>query len=292
MSNSATVPSLWDDKKAANLDEPGLLLYRSNLLGADLRITNFGGGNTSAKVTTKDPLTGDDVTVLWVKGSGGDIGSMKLDGFATLYMDKLECAEEALQEPRSGRRDGARAQPLHLQSQSARALDRHLPAWLSCPMPMSITSIPTRSSPLPPRRTRAPDQGDLRRRDGLPALAAPGHRSRHQARRHGRGAIPKLSASCSAATASSPGRKTAKDCYETTLRIINKAAVWLERERQASPLFGGETVKRLAGAGAAQGGRAALMPEIRGRISKRRDARSAISTDAPRGAGIRELQAA
>ena len=90
MSNSVTVPSLWDDAKAANLDEPGLLLYRSNLLGADLRITNFGGGNTSAKVEMKDPLTGEPVTVLWVKGSGGDIGSMKLDGFATLYMDKLE----------------------------------------------------------------------------------------------------------------------------------------------------------------------------------------------------------
>ena len=55
----------------------------------DLRITNFGGGNTSAKVTHKDPLSGEDVQVLWVKGSGGDIGSMKLDGFATLYMTKL-----------------------------------------------------------------------------------------------------------------------------------------------------------------------------------------------------------
>ena len=90
MSNTVTVPSLWDEAKAAALDEPGLLLYRSNLLGADLRITNFGGGNTSAKVGMADPLTGAPVTVLWVKGSGGDIGSMKLDGFATLYMDKLE----------------------------------------------------------------------------------------------------------------------------------------------------------------------------------------------------------
>ena len=72
------------------LDEPGLLLYRSNLLGADLRITNFGGGNTSAKIEMTDPLTGKPVTVLWVKGSGGDLGSMKLDGFATLYLDKLE----------------------------------------------------------------------------------------------------------------------------------------------------------------------------------------------------------
>ena len=87
--NSDLLKSLWDDAKAKTLDEPGLLLYRSNLLGADLRITNFGGGNTSAKVKQQDPLTGEEVEVLWVKGSGGDIGSMQLDGFATLYMDKL-----------------------------------------------------------------------------------------------------------------------------------------------------------------------------------------------------------
>ena len=85
----APLPDLWDDAHAAGLDEPGLLLYRSNLLGSDLRITNFGGGNTSAKLDAKDPLTGEPVEVLWVKGSGGDLGSMKLDGFATLYLDKL-----------------------------------------------------------------------------------------------------------------------------------------------------------------------------------------------------------
>ena len=85
----APLPNLWDDEQAASLDEPGLLLYRSNLLGSDLRITNFGGGNTSAKLAATDPLTGAPIQVLWVKGSGGDIGSMKLDGFSTLYMDKL-----------------------------------------------------------------------------------------------------------------------------------------------------------------------------------------------------------
>src|ERR1700674_4137987 len=84
------LPDLWNDAHAADLDEPGLLLYRSNLLGSDLRITNFGGGNTSAKLTMTDPLTQKPTTVLWVKGSGGDLGSMKRDGFATLYMDKLE----------------------------------------------------------------------------------------------------------------------------------------------------------------------------------------------------------
>src|SRR6267143_524274 len=82
--------NLWDAGKARSLSEPERLLYRSNLLGSDLRITNFGGGNTSAKVMQRDPLCGLDVEVLWVKGSGGDLGSMKLDGFATLYMSKLE----------------------------------------------------------------------------------------------------------------------------------------------------------------------------------------------------------
>ena len=84
-----TIENLWDEARAARLSEQELLLYRSNLLGADLRITNFGGGNTSAKVEMTDPLTKKPVQVLWVKGSGGDIASMKLDGFATLYMDKL-----------------------------------------------------------------------------------------------------------------------------------------------------------------------------------------------------------
>jgi rhamnose utilization protein RhaD (predicted bifunctional aldolase and dehydrogenase) len=86
---NATPFPTWDDARASQLDEAGLLLYRSNLLGSDLRITNYGGGNTSAKISQKDPLTGGQVEVLWVKGSGGDVGSMKLDGFATLYMDKL-----------------------------------------------------------------------------------------------------------------------------------------------------------------------------------------------------------
>ena len=86
----APLPDLWDDEHAASLDDPGKLLYRSNLLGSDLRITNFGGGNTSAKLTANDPLSGVPTQVLWVKGSGGDIGSMKLDGFSTLYLDKLD----------------------------------------------------------------------------------------------------------------------------------------------------------------------------------------------------------
>src|SRR5580698_896504 len=85
----------WDPTVAAGLDEPELLRYRSNLLGSDLRITNFAGGNTSSKVIELDPLTGNPVEVLWVKGSGGDLGSIKRAGFATLYQEKLLALERS-----------------------------------------------------------------------------------------------------------------------------------------------------------------------------------------------------
>jgi rhamnose utilization protein RhaD (predicted bifunctional aldolase and dehydrogenase)/NAD(P)-dependent dehydrogenase (short-subunit alcohol dehydrogenase family) len=80
---------LWDEKLAKTLDPADLLRYRSNLLGADLRITNFGGGNTSSKLEETDPLDGQKKKVLWVKGSGGDLGSIKVQGLATLYLDKV-----------------------------------------------------------------------------------------------------------------------------------------------------------------------------------------------------------
>jgi rhamnose utilization protein RhaD (predicted bifunctional aldolase and dehydrogenase) len=84
----------WDDAVATKLDEPELLRYRSNLLGSDLRITNFGGGNTSSKLDQVDPVDGQTKQVLWVKGSGGDLGSIKRAGFATLYMEKLLALEK------------------------------------------------------------------------------------------------------------------------------------------------------------------------------------------------------
>ena len=90
----------WDPKVAAALDEPELLRYRSNLLGADLRLTNFAGGNTSSKITETDPLTGEAVEVLWVKGSGGDLGSIKRSGFATLYEQKLLALEKRYRGPK------------------------------------------------------------------------------------------------------------------------------------------------------------------------------------------------
>ncbi|HUI31917.1 MAG TPA: bifunctional aldolase/short-chain dehydrogenase [Candidatus Acidoferrales bacterium] len=85
------VSYLWSEAKASELsgDEVALLVYRSNLLGTDLRITNYGGGNTSCKAVGKDPLMGKDVEVMWVKGSGGDLGTMTKSGLAALYVDRL-----------------------------------------------------------------------------------------------------------------------------------------------------------------------------------------------------------
>ncbi len=80
----------WDDGVTRALDPAELLRYRSNVLGSDLRITNFGGGNTSSKLTGTDPLDGSQQTTLWIKGSGGDIGSIQRSGFATLYLSKLQ----------------------------------------------------------------------------------------------------------------------------------------------------------------------------------------------------------
>src|SRR5688500_5280966 len=82
---------LWDDARAESMagDEVALMLYRSNLLGADLRLTNYGGGNTSCKLMAKDPLTGGDLEVMWVKGSGGDLGTLKRSGLSGLYVDRL-----------------------------------------------------------------------------------------------------------------------------------------------------------------------------------------------------------
>src|ERR1700759_3532215 len=86
------VSYLWNDEEATKLagDDVALLVYRSNLLSADLRLTNYGGGNTSCKIQAKDPLTGTETPVMWVKGSGGDLGTLKKSGLAALYLDRLQ----------------------------------------------------------------------------------------------------------------------------------------------------------------------------------------------------------
>jgi rhamnulose-1-phosphate aldolase/alcohol dehydrogenase len=265
MSNSATVPSLWDDKKAANLDEPGLLLYRSNLLGADLRITNFGGGNTSAKVKMKDPLTGGDVTVLWVKGSGGDIGSMKLDGFATLYMDKLESLKGLY---KSLDQEDAMVHALNhcIYNLNSRApsIDTCLHGYVPYAHVDHVHSdavIAIAASKDSERLTKeifGSEMGYLPwQRPGIDL----GIKLGEMAKAH-----PEYVGVVLGSHGLFTWANDARTCYDTTLRIINKAAVWLERNGK-KPAFKGEEVKSLPDVERRKVARR-LLPEIRGRISK------------------------
>ena len=95
------VKYLWNDDEANSLEGVDRLVYRSNKLGEDLTLTNTGGGNTTSKLQEKDPLTGEDVEVLWLKGSGGDLRTAKRDGFASLYLDKVRAMRSIYENARN-----------------------------------------------------------------------------------------------------------------------------------------------------------------------------------------------
>jgi rhamnulose-1-phosphate aldolase/alcohol dehydrogenase len=263
--NALLLESQWNDAKAKSLDEPGLLLYRSNLLGADLRITNFGGGNTSAKVQATDPLTGQPVTVLWVKGSGGDIGSMKLDGFATLYQDKLESLKGIYT---SLDQEDAMVHALNhcIFNLNARApsIDTCLHGYVPYAHVDHVHSdaviaiAAAEDSDTLTKKVFGEEMGYLPwQRPGIDLGIKLGEMAKKN---------PKLVGVVLGSHGLFTWANTAKSCYETTLRIINKAAVWLEETRKR-PSFMGEKVKSLS-----ESERRAvalrLMPEIRGRISE------------------------
>ena len=269
--------SLWDDTHAKSLDEPGLLLYRSNLLGADLRITNFGGGNTSAKVTHQDPLTGADVKVLWVKGSGGDIGSMKLEGFATLYMDRLESLKGLY---KSMEQEDAMVHALNHCIFNLNARAPSIDTCLHGYVPFThvdhvhadavIAIAAAEDSEALTRKVFGDEMGYLPwQRPGIDLGIKLGNMA---------AANPKLVGVVLGSHGLFTWGDTAKACYDTTLRIINKAAVWLD-ENRSKPAFKGEKLKSLS-----QADRKAvalrLMPAIRGRISQEQH-KVGHFTDAP-----------
>jgi rhamnulose-1-phosphate aldolase/alcohol dehydrogenase len=262
---TSAIPDLWDDKIAASLSEPGLLLYRSNLLGSDLRITNFGGGNTSAKVKMTDPLTRKEETVLWVKGSGGDLGSMKLDGFSTLYLDKLYALKDLYRgiahedemvdylphctfnlNPRAASIDT----PLHGFVPALHVDHMHADAVIAIAAAQDTEKLT--------RDIFGDEMGYLPwQRPGFDLGLKLGEMAEKN---------PHFVGVVLGAHGLFTWGKTAKESYQTTLRIINKAADWLEAHR-AKPSFKGarfDSLERQARADAAK----CLMPEIRGRISK------------------------
>ena len=266
VAQSRLLENRWDDAKAATMDEPGKLLYRSNLLGSDKRITNYGGGNTSAKVEETDPLTGEKVQVLWVKGSGGDVGTIKLDGFATLYQDKLD----ALKGIYKGVEDE----------------DRMVGFLPHCTFNLNprAASIDT-----PLHGFVAFKHVDHMHPDAIIAIAASKNSRELTAEIFGGeiGWLPwrrpgfQLGLDLEAFVKSNPNAKgvileshglftwadDAKACYETTLAIINKAIEWLDQKTAGKPAFGGAVAQSLP-VSERRAIAARLMPEIRGLIGK------------------------
>ncbi|MGQ8631374.1 bifunctional rhamnulose-1-phosphate aldolase/short-chain dehydrogenase [Agrobacterium sp. DKPNP3] len=263
---SRLLESRWDDAYAKTLDEPGKLLYRSNLLGADKRITNYGGGNTSAKVLEVDPLTGEKVRVMWVKGSGGDVGTIKLDGFATLYLEKLE----ALKGIYKGVEDE----------------DRMVGFLPHCTFNLN----PRAASIDTPLHGFVPyDHVDHMHPDAIIAIAASKNSKELTQQIFGDeiGWLPwrrpgfQLGLDLEAFVKANPGAKgvvleshglftwdnDAKACYELTLAIINKAIEWFAEKTEGKVIFGGAVAKSLPIA-ERRAIAARLMPEIRGRIGR------------------------
>ncbi len=260
--------NLWDDARAAGMSESEKLLYRSNLLGSDKRVTNFGGGNTSAKVMERDPLTGQMVEVLWVKGSGGDIGSMKMDGFSTLYMEKVEALRG-----------------LYRGVAHEDEMVGYLPHCTFNLNPRAA-SIDTPLHAYVPRK-----HVDHVHSDAIIALAASVNSRALTAEVFGDsiGWLPwkrpgfELGLWLNKLAVENPGMRgavleshglftwadDAKDCYQTTLEVINTAADWLAERSAGKPAFGGAARPTLD-ADQRREVAAQLMPVIRGLISKDR----------------------
>ncbi len=257
--------SKWDEDTASQMSESEKLLYRSNLLGSDKRITNYGGGNTSAKVMEKDPLTGEAVEVLWVKGSGGDVGSIKMDGFATLYMDKLNALK--------GLYRGVAFED---------EMVGYLPhcTWALNPRAASIDT---------PLHAYVPKKHvDHMHPDAIIAIAA-SKNSRELTQQIFGDSIGWLpwkkpgyelglwlekfcleNPDAKGVVLESHGLFTwdddAKACYELTLEIINTAIAYFEKETSGKPAFGGAIHDSLA-AVERRAVAARLMPAIRGMVS-------------------------
>ncbi|TMV84955.1 bifunctional rhamnulose-1-phosphate aldolase/short-chain dehydrogenase, partial [Thioclava sp. BHET1] len=258
--------NLWDDAKARGMSEPEKLLYRSNLLGSDKRITNYGGGNTSAKVMEADPLTGAPVEVLWVKGSGGDVGSIKMDGFATLYMDKLR-ALKGLYRGDTHEDEMVGYLPHCTFNLNSRAASIDTPLHAYVPRrhvdhmhPDAIIAIAAA------RNSRELTQEIFGGEIGWLPWKRPGYELGLWLE-----AFCRDNPEAKGVVLESHGLFTwdddARSCYELTLRIISRAMDWFGERSAARPAFGGPLHSSLPAA-ERRAMAARLMPAIRGMISK------------------------
>jgi rhamnulose-1-phosphate aldolase/alcohol dehydrogenase len=268
------IENRWDDGHAAKLSPAELLLYRSNLLGSDKRVTNFGGGNTSAKVREKDPLTGAEVEVLWVKGSGGDLGTMKLDGFSTLYMEKFLALEKFYRSPSEGGTDNdAVMVPLYSHcafnlNPRAASIDTPLHGFIDRAHvdhmhPDALIAIA--ASVDSKKLTEEIFGGEI----GWLPWIRPGYelglKLRELTQKH-----PRLKGAVLEAHGLFTWGDSSKACYETTLDIINRASTWLADKSRGKRPFGAVATPALT-IDRRREIAAGIMPAIRGVISSAPD---------------------
>jgi rhamnulose-1-phosphate aldolase/alcohol dehydrogenase len=257
--------NLWDDARAAAMSESERLVYRSNLLGSDKRVTNYGGGNTSSKIVEKDPLTGEPVEVLWVKGSGGDVGSIRREGFATLYMEKLRALRRLYRGPEhEDEMVGYLPHATFNLNPRPASIDTPLHAFVPHPFvdhmhPDAIIAIAASADGQALTREIFGDEiGWLPwRRPGFEL----GLWLEKFCREHP-GAKGVILGSHGLFT----WGDTPKACYETTIATINKAIDWLAARLAGQPAFGGPAVAALPAA-ERRAIAAQLMPALRGLVS-------------------------
>ncbi|MGB3830966.1 MAG: bifunctional rhamnulose-1-phosphate aldolase/short-chain dehydrogenase [Mesorhizobium sp.] len=264
--SGSRLANLWDDAKAAAMTEPERLVYRSNILGSDKRVTNYGGGNTSSKILQADPLTGEQVEVLWVKGSGGDSASIRLDGFATLYMDKLRALKGLYRGPEHedemvgylphctfdlNPRAASIDTPLHAYVPHAYVDHMHPDAIIAIAASKDSRAL-----------TKEIFGGEI----GWLPWKRPGFELGLWLEKfclenpEARGVILESHGLFT-------WGDTPRACYETTVSVINQAVDWFERKTEGQAPFGGAAVKPL-GPDQRRAVASKLMPAIRGLISQ------------------------
>jgi rhamnulose-1-phosphate aldolase/alcohol dehydrogenase len=259
--------NLWDEAKALGMSEPERLVYRSNVLGSDKRVTNYGGGNTSSKIWQRDPLTGESVEVLWVKGSGGDSASIKTDGFATLYMDKLR-ALKGLYRGLENEDEMVGYLPHCTFNLNPRAASIDTPLHAFVPKPyvdhMHPDAIIAIAAAKDSRALTKEIFGDT---IGWLPWKRPGFELGLWLEKF---CVenPEAKGVVLASHGLFTWGDTPRECYETTISVINQAIEWFERRSEGLPIFGGEAVKSLD-APARRAVAAKLMPRIRGLISEK-----------------------
>jgi rhamnulose-1-phosphate aldolase/alcohol dehydrogenase len=279
MSTFNYVSNLWNDAEAAKLTGADRLVYRSNKLGSDQRITNTGGGNTSSKLVENDPLTGQDVTVLWVKGSGGDLRTSKLENFSSLYQDKLlglqtiyaARADKGLKSQAEDDMVGMFSHATFNLNPRASSIDTTLHSFIPGKFvdhmhPNAIISIAASARCI--ELTQEIFAGEMAyvpwMRPGFELGLAMQEICKAQ---------PKVKAIMMGQHGFISWAEDDKECYLATLGFIEKAAAYIEAKYQAkggdAKAFGGEKYQTLAPEERAKAF-AAILPWLRGQVSQQR----------------------